>query len=117
MLLFCVASSATYIFNDLVDAERDGAHPRKKMRPLASGMLRPRHVKAALAGLLGVVAAAAAAWPAVGLVLVLYHSINAAYTVRLKHVPLVDLFCIATGFVLRVWAGALALDVPLSDGC
>lgn len=115
-LLFCIVASAVYILNDIVDLDLDRAHPgRKSRRPLAAGTVSPRQAWGLFAVLLVLTVSAALAWPAVGLVLLLYLAINIAYSFRLKHVPVVDLFCIASGFVLRVLVGALAIDVPLSS--
>jgi len=116
MLLFCVASSATYIINDIHDIESDRSHPKKsKSRPLAAGIVS---VPAAL--LLLVVLYAVIVWgwfmnPQVVMVIVAYLVLNLAYTFVLKHQPVVDIFTIAIGFVLRVYAGAMALDVPVSS--
>lgn len=114
-VLFCVASSATYIVNDLWDREADAAHPVKsRTRPLASGAIKP-NAAYTLLGVLYVILIAAFAWnPAAAGVAALYVVLNLAYTVRLKHIPVIDIFCLAAGFVLRVYAGAVAIDVPLS---
>lgn len=115
-LIFCVASSATYILNDLSDIERDRRHPKKSQtRPLASGLVS---VSQALALLLALYAALLAAWfvmPAVLYVVLGYLLLNLAYTFVLKHQPVIDIFTIAIGFVLRVYAGAMALSVPVSS--
>ncbi|MBX9754728.1 MAG: decaprenyl-phosphate phosphoribosyltransferase [Pseudomonadaceae bacterium] len=115
-LIFCVASSATYILNDLSDIERDRRHPKKsKTRPLASGLVSAPQ---ALALLLALYAALLAAWfvmPAVLYVVLGYLLLNLAYTFVLKHQPVIDIFTIAIGFVLRVYAGAMALSVPVSS--
>lgn len=113
--LFCVASSATYVVNDLRDREADAAHPVKsRKRPLASGEVKPRTAMV-LVGVLYAIILAAFAWnPATAAVAVGYVVLNLAYSLRLKHVPVIDIFCLAAGFVLRVYAGAVAIDVPLS---
>ena len=115
-VLFCFASSATYIINDIHDLERDRRHPKKSItRPLAAGTVS---INLALVLLGTLYASLFAAWfvvPKVILVIVLYLVLNLAYTYVLKHQPLVDIFTIAIGFVLRVYAGAAALSVPLSD--
>lgn len=116
MLLFCVASSATYIINDLHDIELDRRHPKKsKTRPLAAGIVS---VPAALLLLAVLYAALIWGWfiaPKVVLVIGAYLTLNLAYTFVLKHQPVVDIFTIAIGFVLRVYAGAMALEVPVSS--
>jgi decaprenyl-phosphate phosphoribosyltransferase len=116
MLLFCVASSATYIINDMHDIELDRRHPRKsKTRPLASGIVS---VPAALILLVCLYAVLVWGWviaPKVVSVIAAYLVLNLAYTFVLKHQPVLDIFTIAVGFVLRVYAGAMALDVPVSS--
>lgn len=115
-LIFCVASSATYILNDLSDIERDRRHPKKSQtRPLASGLVS---VPQAITLLLVLYAVLLAAWfvmPAVLYVVLGYLLLNLAYTFVLKHQPVIDIFTIAIGFVLRVYAGAMALSVPVSS--
>jgi 4-hydroxybenzoate polyprenyltransferase len=116
MLVFCAASSAVYVLNDLLDVPTDRLHPVKRhTRPLASGAVAMATGRVLLAVLLAIVAASLAAMPSLLLPIGLYLLLNAAYSWRLKHVAVVDLFCVATGFVLRVWAGARAVDVPLSS--
>lgn len=116
MLMFCAAASAVYVLNDLWDVPTDRLHPVKRhTRPLASGAVAESTGRILLAILLAVVAASLLAMPSLLLPIGLYLLLNAAYSWRLKHVAVVDLFCVATGFVLRVWAGARAVDVPLSS--
>jgi decaprenyl-phosphate phosphoribosyltransferase len=114
-LLFCAASSATYVFNDLQDRVADAMHPVKsRTRPLASGAVSPRTAYILLGILYGLVLSAFLWSPPTAAVAVAYVVLNIAYTVKLKHVPVVDIFCLAAGFVFRVYAGAVAVDVPLS---
>jgi decaprenyl-phosphate phosphoribosyltransferase len=116
MALFCVASSACYIVNDMRDIERDRAHPIKKWsRPLAAGHVTMRAALALLAALYVVLAAGFALKPELILPIGGYIVLNLAYSYFLKHQPVVDIFSVASGFVLRVWAGAEAIDVPLSS--
>lgn len=116
VLLFCLGSSATYVINDMQDIERDRRHPRKsKTRPLAAGTVS---VPAALCLLAVLYAALAWGWfiaPQVVAVIAGYLVLNLAYTFVLKHQPVLDIFTIAAGFVLRVYAGAMALHVPVSS--
>jgi decaprenyl-phosphate phosphoribosyltransferase len=116
VLLFCVASSASYVVNDIRDIESDRRHPKKsKSRPLATGEVS---VSAALALLATLYAVLVWGWfvaPKVVMVIAAYLILNLAYTFVLKHQPVVDIFTIAIGFVLRVYAGAMALDVPVSS--
>lgn len=114
--MFCLAASAVYVFNDLLDAPTDRLHPVKQhARPLASGALSMRTGRLVLVALLAALAASMIAFPAPAATIAGYLALNAAYTLWLKHVAVVDLFCIALGFVLRVYAGAEAVDVPLSS--
>lgn len=114
--LFCVGSSATYILNDYRDIENDRKHPTKsKTRPLASGEVTKGQAKVMMVLLYGIVLAAAPFFVEPVAVIITYLLINVAYSFYLKHQPVLDIFTIATGFVLRVYAGAVALDVPLSS--
>jgi 4-hydroxybenzoate polyprenyltransferase len=114
-VLFCLLSSAVYIMNDLADREADRKHPRKRYRPLASGELNPSIATAAcvviLVGTLGV--AFAINWM-FGAICVLYFATQVGYSFWLKHVVIVDVLLLASGFVLRAMAGALVIDVPIS---
>jgi decaprenyl-phosphate phosphoribosyltransferase len=114
-LLFCIASSATYIVNDICDIERDRRHPKKsKTRPLASGVVTIPMAMMLLAVLYGTIAWGWTTAPDVVMVIVGYLALNLLYTFFLKNIPVIDIFTIAIGFVLRVYAGAVALSVPLS---
>lgn len=115
-VVFCIASSATYVFNDLRDVAKDRQHPTKRFtRPIAAGQVSEGTAKM----LIAVFLIALCTVPLFNLqlagVIGLYLGLNAAYTLKLKHVAVVDLFCIASGFVLRVLAGAVAIAVPLSS--
>lgn len=115
-LLFCAASSATYIVNDWRDIERDRRHPVKRhTRPLAAGSVTPAMALALLLALYAVLAAGIWLQPAVMAVIGIYLALNLAYSFGLKHQPVVDIFIIASGFVLRVIAGAYALAAPVSS--
>ncbi len=113
--LFCIAASAVYIVNDLKDIEKDRIHPEKsKKRPLASGQVSPRSA-IILLGLLYIILISS--WliiPNVIYVILIYLALNWAYTFKLKHEPVIEIFIVAFGFVLRVYAGAVALAVPVS---
>jgi 4-hydroxybenzoate polyprenyltransferase len=114
--IFCVAASAVYVFNDLLDAPTDRLHPVKRAtRPLASGALSMAAGRTVLAVLVALLVVSMILFPAVAPAMAAYVAVNAAYTLKLKHVAVVDLFCVASGFVLRVYAGALAVNVPLSS--
>lgn len=113
-LLFSLASSAAYILNDLHDLAQDRKHPRKSRRPLAAGHVSKSHALVLFALLCGALVWSGLQRPNVGLVLLAYLVLNLAYTFVLKHQPVIDLFSIAIGFILRVQAGAVALAVPVS---
>ncbi|WP_406007152.1 decaprenyl-phosphate phosphoribosyltransferase [Streptomyces sp. NBC_00637] len=114
--LFTACAAAVYLINDARDAEADRAHPTKRHRPIAAGQV-PVPVAYGVAGALAVLAPAAAAWlttPAVAVLLTAYLGMQLAYCVALKHVLVVDLVVVATGFLMRAMAGGLALGLPLS---
>jgi decaprenyl-phosphate phosphoribosyltransferase len=114
-LLFCLASSATYIVNDLSDIEADRCHPKKsKSRPIASGVVSKNSALTLLALLYFVLVCGYFLMPKVILVISAYLILNLAYTFFLKHEPVIDIFTIAFGFVLRVIAGAVALNLAPS---
>lgn len=116
VLLFSLASSAVYIVNDLRDIEADRRHPTKaRTRPLAAGTVPVAAAYGLLAVLYAALAAGWLAMPGVVTVIAGYVVLNLAYSFALKHQPVIDLFVIATGFVLRVHAGAVAIDVPVSS--
>lgn len=112
---FSMAGSGFYAINDALDAEEDRNHPRKRLRPVASGKISKRTAIALGAALLAG-ALAIAAWVGEGVlaVIVLYAALQAAYNIRLKRVRFVDVATVATGFVLRAVAGAAALRIHVS---
>ncbi len=115
-VMFCIASSATYIVNDLHDIERDRRHPTKsRTRPLAAGKVTIPAALALLGVLLTLLVAAGLVMPRVMAVIAAYLALNLAYSFYLKHEPVIDIFTIAIGFVLRVYAGTMALALPLSS--
>ncbi len=114
---FCIASSAIYCLNDIIDAPADRLDPRKRFRPVASGAVSP-----ATAGWIGAVLGIAAMGTSYLLlpagataVLIAYLIINVAYCLRLKNIPLLDVIIIALGFVLRVAMGGLAASIWISQ--
>ncbi|MFD9391768.1 decaprenyl-phosphate phosphoribosyltransferase [Streptomyces sp. NPDC060000] len=114
--LFTACAAAVYLVNDARDAEADRAHPTKRHRPIAAGQV-PVPVAYGVAGALAVLAPAAALWlttPAVAVLLTAYLGMQLAYCVSLKHVLVVDLVVVTTGFLMRATAGGLALGIPLS---
>lgn len=115
-MIFCALSGAVYLFNDVADRAADQRHPLKMTRPIASGELSPSMATIA-GGLLGVggIAAAIAIRPALGLVSAAYLVLLLCYSFGLKHLVIVDALTIAAGFVLRAAAGAIAINVPISQ--
>jgi len=113
---FCLASSAVYVLNDLKDIEDDRAHPVKRNRPLASGAVTVPQALVFLCALVGGSAVLSAAFLPSSFMIILgaYFLINVAYSFKLKHLAIVDLCCIAVGFVLRVFAGGAATGVDPS---
>ena len=112
---FCAASSGTYYWNDLHDREADRRHPTKRRRPIASGAI-PVRVAAVVGSLLlvaGIGLAFTISWQT-GLVVGLYVALTTLYSTALKHVAVIDLVVVASGFVLRAIAGAVATDVHMS---
>ncbi len=115
-LVFCVVSGAFYIFNDIKDCEEDRAHPKKCLRPIAHGDLGKGQAMAAsiILTVIGLVAAFLLHRNFFYAV-VIYLALQLAYSLKLKHVVILDVFVIAAGFVVRVVAGGLVIDVPISS--
>jgi len=113
---FCLVASATYLVNDVLDRDRDRAHPTKSARPIASGALSPRVaiVGAVVLGIAGL-AVAFATSIALGWVVVAYILVTLAYSLFFKHAPVIELALLALGFLLRAVAGGAASDIPLSE--
>jgi len=113
--LFCALSGSVYLLNDLVDLEKDRAHPRKRLRPIASGQVSP-----ILAGVLACAVAALALAGAFllsgafGSVAALFLAMNVLYSYYLKRIVILDVMAIALGFVLRAVAGAAVIEVEIS---
>jgi len=114
-LVFCAAASAVYLLNDVRDASQDRLHPRKRYRPVASRELAPR-TAVAVGAVLGVIALGVAFWWswALGLTIAAYLVVQIAYSLGLKHQPVLDLAVVSSGFVLRVMAGGVATAIPIS---
>ena len=113
---FCLVSSAVYIFNDICDAKRDALHPIKCKRPIASGAINKTSAITVMVivFIIGIVLAYVSDIY-VCMFIGAYLLINILYTLWLKHMPIYDCFCIAAGFVLRVFAGGAAYGGGLSD--
>ena len=107
--IFCAFSSATYLFNDVLDVKRDQAHPLKKHRPIASGDLPvPVALSVSLAlSLLGLYTALVIA-PSFFLISLSYLGLQLMYSLSLKHIAVLDILAIASGYILRVLAGEFA---------
>ena len=113
---FSLVSSGVYVFNDLADREDDRHHPCKKDRPIAAGRVGVKEAVSISAGfILGGLSLAwflgySSLW-----VLLLYLAMNGLYSYKLKHFPILDVFCVATGFLFRVIIGGTATGIPLSQ--
>lgn len=112
---FCLASSAVYAFNDAFDAARDREHPEKNDRPVARGAISAEAAHGIAAALAAAALGLAAwtGWPVAALVGA-YLALNTAYSLGLKHVPVVDVFIIAAGFMLRLLAGTWGIGIEPS---
>lgn len=115
-IIFCLLSGSVYILNDLIDLQQDRAHPQKSKRPLASGKLKPS--TAIISEIILVVLSLTSAfwlstsfaWTALA-----YFVLQIAYSTLLKHIVILDVLTISTGFVLRAIAGAEVIEVPISS--
>ena len=115
-LAFSLAASATYVINDLRDREGDRNHPQKKERPLAKGTISKSFaLTSAVILLIGALALGFLVSPRFLLWLGAYLALSFAYSFGLKNQPIFDIFCIAMGFVFRVFAGGVAFQVKVSD--
>lgn len=113
--LFSLMASSIYVFNDLLDVEEDKKHPTKRFRPLAIGSVSSANAKIIIAILSSASLLASFAFNInLFIVLLSYFILNIFYSIKLKHIAIVDIFIIATGFVLRLFAGSSVSDVPLS---
>ncbi|WP_051344149.1 decaprenyl-phosphate phosphoribosyltransferase [Alicyclobacillus herbarius] len=115
-MLFCLVSGCVYVLNDILDLPVDRLNPDKAGRPIASGRIRPDF--AAFVGGFLLVLSFATGWkvsPWLFAVLGAYFLVNVLYSWRLKHVALLDIFAIASGFVLRAVGGGVAIGVPLTS--
>jgi 4-hydroxybenzoate polyprenyltransferase len=113
---FCAISSAGYLFNDLRDREHDRAHPEKRNRPIASGALSPQvAIVTAVVLAVGGIALGFAVKPEIGAMVAGYGIVTAAYSLVLKRLVILDVMTIASLFILRVVAGAVAVDARASE--
>jgi 4-hydroxybenzoate polyprenyltransferase len=113
---FCAASSAVYLFNDIIDLERDRAHPEKRNRPLASGALSVRAAIGMLSALaVGALVAAGMLGAGFVCVILFYFALTVFYTLLLRNLVIVDVLVVAMCFVVRALGGAVALHVTFSN--
>ena len=113
---FCLVSSATYIINDIFDCKNDRNHPVKCARPIAAGQVSVSIALYVATALL--VCSVILAWNVSVIFLVImltYVAVSLAYSAKLKNVVLLDIFCIAAGFLLRLLAGGIAFNVAISN--
>jgi 4-hydroxybenzoate polyprenyltransferase len=114
--LFSMIASSVYVLNDIVDAEMDRTHPVKRLRPIASGTLSISVAGIVVATLVPITILAA--WlvhPGFAMVLGVYFAMNVVYSYALKRAVIIDVMTIAASFVLRIVAGAVIIDVPISE--
>lgn len=114
-IAFSLASSAIYVFNDVIDCENDRHHPEKKERPIAKGIVSiPAAISLSIGtGLAGLLLGLLVSWQVL-IIILAYIALNLAYSYRLKNVVIVDVFCIAAGFMLRILAGTIGVGIPPS---
>lgn len=114
-LLFCLISSTVYIMNDILDVEKDRVHPKKRFRPIASGAISIKQASIALIVLLSIsMISSFMINRSLFFILVLYFINNIFYSFKIKNIVILDVISIAIGFILRVIAGGVAIDVSLS---
>jgi 4-hydroxybenzoate polyprenyltransferase len=115
-LAFCLISSSIYVFNDMVDIEKDKLHPKKKFRPLASGSvtIRMAYIVGSLVFILGLILGYCVSYNALAIVLI-YCFMNILYSKFLKRVAILDVFIISAGFVLRILMGTVGVGIPSSE--
>lgn len=112
---FCLMASSIYIFNDMFDVESDILHPKKKHRPIASGKISKQNASIfmiilfVLGVLVSILSNVKTLYP-----ILIYFVLNILYCVKLKHIAILDIFIIATGFVLRIFAGGQSISVDPS---
>lgn len=114
-ILFSLVASSIYIVNDLMDIQEDKKHPKKKYRPLASGEVSQSTAVKLIIVLASISFVGSFLYNTfLFIILLIYFILNITYSLKLKHISIVDIFIISTGFVLRLFAGASVIDTPLS---
>ncbi len=118
IIVFCLASSTIYIFNDIIDRKSDALHPRKKFRPVASGLIRP-NLAFLLAWLLGIISVLMSlVWVRseyLVFMVILYVGLMVIYSLWLKKLPILDAITVAMGFVIKAVAGAVIIEAEFSS--
>ncbi len=113
---FCCVSSSVYVLNDIIDVESDRVHKKKRYRPIAAGYVTVRQAKALFVFLLVLTAVLSSMLPVLFLITISAYLVNNLfYSFKIKNVVLLDVFSISIGFILRVIAGAVAIDVSVSS--
>ena len=117
-IVFCMAASSIYLVNDARDVEADRAHPTKRFRPIAAGVL-PINMAYAMAVIL-IIAAVGVSWfassgPGLAIVVAVYIALQLGYCFGLKHQPVIDIALVSSGFMLRAMAGGVAASIHLSQ--
>jgi len=115
-IAFCITASAVYVLNDIKDIQEDRRHPLKKFRPLASGALSASEANLFFIALLTISVAFCSIIlnTSTLILLAIYLLLNIAYSFKLKHISIIDIVCISTGFVLRIFAGGMAANIWIS---
>lgn len=115
LVVFCLLASAIYLFNDIHDVEQDRVHPKKRLRPIAAGLvpIRLAFVTAVILALLGLLGSLLLGWQ-FATVAALYVAITVAYSLWLKHEVILDVMVLASFYVLRAVAGAVVISVDIS---
>ncbi|MRR06147.1 MAG: decaprenyl-phosphate phosphoribosyltransferase [Deltaproteobacteria bacterium] len=112
---FCLASSSAYVLNDIMDRERDKSHPRKSKRPLPSGGISlPGAMVLYFFLLFAALSLALSVSPVFIAILLAYLLVSVSYSFYLKHLPIIDLFCISAGFLFRLQAGGEAFGIEIT---
>ena len=115
-VIFCMISSAVYLINDITDREADRQHPGKRNRPIAAGRLSATAAGLVAAALvIGALLGALVLNRGFAAIAIVYLLMNLLYSLGLKQVVIVDVMLVAAGFLLRAWAGAVILDVEMSQ--
>jgi len=115
-IIFCLLSGSVYTLNDLLDVKQDRTHPKKSLRPLASGKLQPP-IAIVSGSILVVLSLSNAFWlnTNFGFIALGYFILQIAYSTVLKHIVILDVLAVSIGFVLRAIAGAEVINVPISS--